>query len=96
MTTLSQLESQLKELPARPAGQIEPRNYTEVLQQRIRDLEGEVQRRGLNFDDFRRADTNCLCATCGKRYGQHPYGGPLTYDHTLILHRLCNGDLVKL
>lgn len=67
------------------------------LLQRVNDLEGEMLRRG--FDEqtsYYRADQHCVCVSCGKYYRDHPYGGPLTYERSLILHRLCNGELVKL
>lgn len=50
--------------------------------------------------DYRRASGDCVCAACGKRYGDHPMdtenvseidGYPYPY-----LHILCNGDRVKL
>lgn len=46
--------------------------------------------------DFYRADGNMVCAGCGLTYWRHPVeefaGMP---DNPLVLHRLCNGDLVK-
>lgn len=71
--------------------------YIACLERRVQDLVGELDRRGLGqeVDGFRRADKNCLCS-CGKTYGEHPYGGPILYDRSMILHRLCDGSLVKL
>ena len=49
---------------------------------------------------FYRASGECICETCGKTYYRHPMGGPFTesmgYERRQWLHRLCNGDLVKL
>lgn len=84
----------------RPTGESmdewEASKYIACLERRIADLEGELQRRGLDVDDFRRADQNAVCQDCGKTFGEHPYGGPITYDRSMILRRLCNGELVKL
>lgn len=49
---------------------------------------------------FHRASGDCVCS-CGKIYYDHPFDGPFTnsmgYDASRQwLHRLCNGDLVKL
>ena len=44
---------------------------------------------------FYRAAGECICETCGKTYSRHPMDGPL-FDGHQWLHRLCNGDLVKL
>jgi hypothetical protein len=73
----------------------EASKYIAALNRRVKDLEGEFIRRGIDVDDMRRADQNCVC-TCGRRYGDHPYGGPIGVDRDLFLHRLCDGSLVKL
>lgn len=65
-------------------------------QRRIADLEEQLQRNNLSVDGWRRADQNCICEPCGKTYLDHPYGGPILHDRTMILHRLCDGSLVKL
>lgn len=74
----------------------EAAKYIACLHQRIADLEGEFSRRAISADDYRRADQNCVCPDCNKLYIDHPYGGPIVYDRSMILHRLCSGDLVKL
>lgn len=53
------------------------------------------------FDDSRvyRADHLCQCKVCGREYWCHPEAREphlLSYDGEPYLHRLCNGDLVKL
>lgn len=49
--------------------------------------------------DFYRASGECLCE-CGLPYRKHPYDGPFSsqmgFESHQWLHRLCNGDLVKL
>jgi hypothetical protein len=44
---------------------------------------------------FVRASGDCVCDVCGKSYYQHPMAGPL-FEGRQWLHRVCNGDLVKL
>ena len=76
--------------------ELEAAKYIATLLCRVADLEGEINRRRIEVDDFRRADQNCICSECGKTYRDHPYGGAIGYDRSLFCHRLCNGDLVKL
>ena len=45
--------------------------------------------------DFYRAAGACLCEQCGEEYRKHPNDGPF-FEGYQWLHRLCNGDLVKL
>ncbi len=45
--------------------------------------------------EFIRADGRCLCKSCGLTYYRHPMAGPKAYDGSQILHRLCDGTLVK-
>lgn len=56
-------------------------------------------------DTFYRAAGGCLCPVCGREYRAHPYAteypiAPSMWLHPdrpeYVLHRLCNGDLVKL
>jgi hypothetical protein len=68
-----------------------------ALQDRVKDLEGEFARLGIDPDsEPRRTDQHCVCSCCGKEYREHPHGGPLGYDNLLFLRRLCDGQLVKL
>lgn len=44
-----------------------------------------------------RAAGDSVCQACEKRYGNHPYERSLLSNDGLpFIHRLCNGDLVKL
>lgn len=45
--------------------------------------------------DFYRADGRCLCPVCNKEYYKHPFSEHQGWDGP-YLHKLCNGDLVKL
>jgi hypothetical protein len=49
---------------------------------------------------MRRASGDVLCETCSKEYRKHPLATELHnlsgIDGEPFLHRLCNGDLVKL
>lgn len=47
-------------------------------------------------EGFHRASGECRCESCGKKYWVHPMDGPDSFDGNKFLHRLCNGDLVKL
>ena len=76
--------------------ELDAAKYISTLERRVSDLEGELKRRNIDVDDFRRADQNCICSECGKVYRDHPYGGAIGYENSLFCHRLCNGDLVKL
>ncbi len=76
--------------------ELDASKYIAALRCRVADLEGELKRRKIDVDDFRRADQNCICSECGKAYRDHPYGGAIGYERSLFCHRLCNGDLVKL
>lgn len=75
---------------------VEASQYIACLEQRVADLEGELARHQIEVDDFYRADQHCVCKICSKTYGEHPYGGQILSDRSMILHRLCNGELVKL
>ena len=55
--------------------------------------------------DFRRADQHCVCKQCGEEYWKHPYDTRYPIAESMwvhadrpeyILHRLCDGSLVKL
>lgn len=76
--------------------ELEAAKYISTLERRVADLEGELKRRGIDVDDFRRADQNCICSDCKKPYRDHPYGGAIGYERNQFCRRLCNGDLVKL
>lgn len=44
-----------------------------------------------------RADPDCFCPVCGKRYRDHPYDGDINhYYPDYYLNRLCTGQLIKL
>lgn len=46
-----------------------------------------------------RASGDCLCLCCGKNYHGHPRAAEpwnLSFTGEPFLHRLCNGELVKL
>lgn len=44
-----------------------------------------------------RANQDCICPLCGKRYIDHPMNKEvLSWQDEPFLHVLCNGDLVKL
>lgn len=46
---------------------------------------------------FRRASGEVVCRVCNKTYYKHPFAMEhLDYQDEPFLHRLCNGDLVKL
>lgn len=75
---------------------LEASRYIACLERRVADLRGELERREIDVDDFRRADQNCICPQCQKTYDEHPYGGPILHDRSMILRRLCDGSLVKL
>ena len=46
---------------------------------------------------FYRANGDCICPDCGKRYMDHPMDKwVLSFDGYPILHILCNGERVKL
>lgn len=46
---------------------------------------------------YYRADGNMICQPCGQEYFRHPYEASVVgYDELPFLHRICNGDLVKL
>lgn len=44
---------------------------------------------------FARAAGTCVCSLCGDLYYDHPQDGPY-FEGYRWLHRLCNGELVKL
>lgn len=47
--------------------------------------------------EFYRASGDMLCVTCGKTYYDHPLDQEIRdYNNEPFLHRICNGDLVKL
>lgn len=55
----------------------------------------------LNADELcirmRRASQDCICESCGKRYGDHPLAEEaLDFDDRPFLHMLCDGMIVKL
>ena len=43
-----------------------------------------------------RAHQDCLCTVCGKKYIDHPFSHHTDWMGQKYLHKLCNGDLVKL
>lgn len=44
-----------------------------------------------------RADQNCICPICSKRYGDHPYAKEaIDFEDRPFLHVLCDGSIVKL
>lgn len=46
--------------------------------------------------EYQRSSGGMICPTCQKAYRCHPLGGPLGYDGSRFLRRLCSGELVKL
>lgn len=49
------------------------------------------------YHQVRRASGEALCTTCQRRYSQHKYERAiLNPEGKPYIHRLCNGDLVKL
>jgi hypothetical protein len=55
-------------------------------------------REDIDHDRTYRASGTCVCAICGREYRHHPVA---TDAHLIgwmgpFLHRLCNGELVKL
>jgi len=48
------------------------------------------------YVDFYRASKSCLCSLCGKEYQDHPFSNHRDWLGEKYLHRLCNGDHVKL
>lgn len=47
-------------------------------------------------ESWERSSGLMICAVCRKQYFDHPRGGPVGFDGTRFLRRLCGGGLVKL
>lgn len=59
----------------------------------------------MEYPAFFRAEGTCKCPVCGRLYEEHPFDKRFPIPQEMwvsatrpeyVLHKLCNGDLVKL